>query len=47
MKGVYRAVPYTNIKMTKKYRDLRDILKKIEKEYMDEVGFIYKVKGDI
>ena len=47
MKGVYRAIPYTNIKMTKKYRDLRDILKKIEKEYMDEVGFIYKVKGDI
>ena len=33
--------------MTKKYKDLRDVLKKIEKEYKDEVGFMYKVKGDI
>ena len=33
--------------MTKKYKDLRDVLKKIEKEYSDEVGFKYKVKGDI
>lgn len=32
--------------MAKKYKDLRDVLKKIEKEYMDEVGFIYKLKGE-
>ena len=35
------------LSMAKKYKDLRDILKKIDKEYMDEVGFIFKVKGDI
>ena len=33
--------------MSKKYKDLRDVLKKIEKEFMDEVGFKFKVKGDI
>jgi len=33
--------------MPKKYKDLRDVLKKIEKEFMDEVGFKFKVKGDI
>ncbi len=33
--------------MSKKYKDLRDVLKKIENEFMDEVGFKYKVKGDI
>ena len=33
--------------MAKKYRDLREVLKKIEKEFQNEVGFLYKVKGDI
>jgi long-chain acyl-CoA synthetase len=33
--------------MTKRYKDLRDVLKKIEKEFKDEVGFLFKVKGDI
>ncbi len=33
--------------MTKKFKDLRDVLKKIEKEYLDEIGFMFKVKGDI
>jgi len=33
--------------MGKKYKDLREVLDKIEKEYKDEVGFIFKVKGDI
>ena len=31
----------------KKYKDLREVLSKIEKEYKDEVGFLFKVKGDI
>ena len=33
--------------MAKKYKDLRDVLSKIEKEFKDEVGFKFKVKGDI
>ena len=33
--------------MAKKYKDLRELLKKIEKEFPDEVGFKFKVKGDI
>jgi len=33
--------------MAKKYKDLREVLKKIEKEFLDEVGFKFKVKGDI
>ena len=33
--------------MTKKYKDLREVLSKIEKEFKDEVGFLFKVKGDI
>lgn len=33
--------------MSKRYKDLREVLKKIEKNYMDEVGFLFKVKGDI
>ncbi len=33
--------------MAKKYKDLRDILTKIENEFMEEDGFIFKVKGEI
>ena len=33
--------------MAKKYKDLREVLSKIEKEFKDEVGFLFKVKGDI
>ena len=31
----------------KKYKDLREVLSKIEKQFKDEVGFLFKVKGDI
>ena len=33
--------------MAKKYKDLREVLKKIEKEFPNEVGFLFKVKGEI
>lgn len=33
--------------MSKKYRDLRDLLEDIEKEYSDEVGFKVKYMGEI
>ena len=33
--------------MAKKYKDLRDVLKKIENEFMEEEGFIFKVNGEI
>lgn len=33
--------------MSKKYRDLRDVLFDIEKEYSDEVGFKFKYMGEI
>ncbi len=33
--------------MSKRYKDLREVLTKIEKEFEDEVGFMFKVKGDI
>ena len=33
--------------MSKKYRDLRDLLEDIEKEYADEVGFKIKYMGEI
>lgn len=33
--------------MTKKYKDLREVLTKIEKKFPNEDGFLFKVKGDI
>lgn len=33
--------------MSKKYRDLRDLLEDIEKEYADEIGFKIKYMGEI